>query len=95
MLCALELAVEPPREVALIAPAAAGLGTLDALAAVVRGAYRPRLVLAAGVEGDAVPALLAERPAIENGPAAYVCERFACKRPVSEPAELEALLAGS
>ncbi len=79
VLCALELAVEPPREVALIAPAGAGTDSLADLARVVRSAYRPRVVLAGGGEGDSVPALLAERPAIDGGPAAYVCERFACQ----------------
>jgi uncharacterized protein YyaL (SSP411 family) len=95
VLCALELAVEPPREVALIAPTGAGADALTELAGVVRSAYRPRVVLAGGSEGDDVPALLAERPALDGGPAAYVCERFACKRPVATAAELEALLAGS
>jgi uncharacterized protein len=57
---------------------------------VVRGRFRPHLVLAGG-EHDGVP-LLAGREPVDGRAAAYVCERFACRRPVTEPAELAALL---
>ena len=56
----------------------------------VRGAFRPHLVLAGG-EPDGVP-LMEGRPPVDGRPAAYVCERFACKAPVTEPDELESLL---
>jgi hypothetical protein len=36
--------------------------------------------------------LLEGRTAPEGRAAAYVCEHFACQKPVSEPAELAALL---
>jgi uncharacterized protein YyaL (SSP411 family) len=58
---------------------------------VVRGSFRPHLVLAGG-EADGVP-LLADRTPVDGHAAAYVCEHFACQRPVTEPDELEALLA--
>jgi uncharacterized protein YyaL (SSP411 family) len=60
---------------------------------VVRSALRPHLVLAAGPGGGAgrVP-LLEGREPVSGRAAAYVCEGFACRAPVTEPAELEALL---
>jgi uncharacterized protein YyaL (SSP411 family) len=56
----------------------------------VRGRFRPHLVLAGG-EPDGVP-LLEGREPVDGLPAAYVCESFTCKRPVTRPDELEALL---
>jgi hypothetical protein len=44
-----------------------------------------------GLGGDRSP-LLADRPLVDGGPAAYVCERYACQRPVTTPEELVALL---
>jgi uncharacterized protein YyaL (SSP411 family) len=57
---------------------------------VVRGAFRPHLVVAGGAP-DGVP-LLQDRSPVDGRAAAYVCERFACKAPVTEPEELERLL---
>ncbi len=62
------------------------------LAAAVRGAFRPHLVLAGGSEGEDSPPLLAERTALGGAPTAYVCERFACKAPVTTATHLTALL---
>ena len=91
LLRALDFYVSPTHEVALVGP----IGSQrQALERVVRERPRPRLVLAAGETGehDATVPLLADRTAINGRPAAYVCERFACQRPVTEPAELAGAL---
>jgi len=63
-----------------------------ALVAVTRASLSPGLVLAHG-EPDApgIP-LLAGRPLVEGGPAAYVCRGFVCDRPVVSPRALAAAL---
>jgi uncharacterized protein YyaL (SSP411 family) len=72
------------REVALVGD------DVSALAAVVRATHRPHVVLAGG-EGDAVP-LLEGRTPVDGKPTAYVCERFSCQAPVTDPEALAALL---
>jgi len=84
LLQALDFHLAATREVALV-----GEDTRE-LQSVVRARFRPHLVLAGG-EADGVP-LLAGRQPVDGRPAAYVCERFACKQPVTEPEELERLL---
>jgi uncharacterized protein YyaL (SSP411 family) len=58
----------------------------------VRGRFHPTVVLAGGPEGTERPELMLERHAIEGRAAAYVCEQFACKAPVTDPDELAAAL---
>jgi hypothetical protein len=77
----------PKREVALV-----GEG-LDELAGVVRRRFRPTTVLAGMRPGDpeaqeAVP-LLSGREPVEGRAAAYVCQNFACRMPVTGREELE------
>jgi uncharacterized protein YyaL (SSP411 family) len=49
-------------------------------------------VLAGGPEGIERPELMRERSIVDGRPAAYVCENFACRRPVTTPGELAAAL---
>ncbi len=86
LLRALDFQLSPTREVALIG------GDLAELAAVVRSGYRPHQVLAGGPPGAQAPPLLADRPAIDGKPTAYVCEHFACQAPVTDPQQLAHLL---
>jgi uncharacterized protein YyaL (SSP411 family) len=94
LLQALDFHLSPTREVALVAPANGGVpgAGLDDLAEVVHSVHRPHIVLAGGPEGSERPELLRERPAVEGRPAAYVCEHFSCKAPVTEPSDLESAL---
>jgi uncharacterized protein YyaL (SSP411 family) len=85
LLQALDFHLSPVREVALVGPGR------EPLERTLRARFRPHVV-AAGGEPDGVP-LLEGREPVEGRAAAYVCERFACQRPVTEPAELEELLA--
>jgi uncharacterized protein len=87
LLQALDFHLGRVREVALVGE------DLDSLAAVVRSRLRPRLVLAGGPEGTERPELMQDRTALDGRAAAYVCENFACKMPVSEPKQLEGILA--
>jgi uncharacterized protein YyaL (SSP411 family) len=87
LLQALDFALAPVREVAIVGPDA---GTLTD---VVRRAYRPHLVVAGSRTGDGAVPLLTGRTAVDGRATAYVCERFSCLRPVTEATELAALLA--
>ena len=94
LLQAIDFHLSPVREVALVGPAngSGASAALGELARVVRSAHRPHVVLAGGPEGSERPELLRERPAVEGKPAAYVCEHFACRAPVTEPDALAAAL---
>jgi hypothetical protein len=83
LLRAIDFALAPVQEVAL-----AG-SDVAPLARVVRGRFLPHVVLAGG-DGD-IP-LLEGRGPVDGRAAAYVCERFTCLRPVTEPDDLVALL---
>jgi hypothetical protein len=80
MLCGLDLWLSPPREIAIAGP-------VDApVARAALAAFDPRAVVAVG-PSDEVP-LLAGKGLVEGKPAVYVCERFVCKAPVTEPEAL-------
>ncbi len=87
-LAAMEFALSTPTEVAIAGDP--GEGAADALLRVVNGAYRPTVVTAVTRPGalEAGIALLEGRDRVDGQAAAYVCERFACRRPVTTPADL-------
>ncbi|HLO17680.1 MAG TPA: hypothetical protein VK206_22815, partial [Anaerolineales bacterium] len=94
-LSAADFAVGPTREVAII-------GDLDdsntkALLKTLWKSYRPRQVTAISVypPGHGTPALLADRPLLNNQPTAYVCQGFVCLQPVNSPDEMESQLTGN
>ena len=90
-LSALDLYVGPAHEVAIIGDPTAD-ATRALAAEVTNTAYRPNVVLAVAGPGDehatlAVP-LLRGRQAKGGESTAYVCARFTCKLPVTDPASL-------
>src|SRR6266516_674029 len=92
---AADLAIGPVREVAIIG--VLGGSDTGALLAEARRGYRPNQVVALAAPGDSEAAervpLLAGRPAVGGRATAYVCERFTCQQPVTEPEALAAQLA--
>jgi uncharacterized protein YyaL (SSP411 family) len=79
-LCALDLHLSPPRELAIAGPPES-----EVARAALRG-LDPNAVVAFG-PADGVP-LLAGKGLVDGRPAVYVCERFACRAPVTDPALL-------
>ncbi|HWC08923.1 MAG TPA: thioredoxin domain-containing protein, partial [Solirubrobacterales bacterium] len=86
LLRALDFQLAPTREVALVG------AELGELAAAVRAEFRPHVVVAGGPEGSEEPPLLRGRGTVEGKPAAYVCENFACRLPVTSSGELASQL---
>jgi len=79
-LCALDLHLSPPRELAIVGGPDSDVGRAAL------GGFDPNAVVAFGPADD-VP-LLEGKTLVDGKPAVYVCERFACRAPVTEPAEL-------
>ncbi len=89
LLAALERYVTSPTEIAIIGP------TDDPRTKALRREVVARLIPASvtltGSAADTSP-LLVGREARDGLPTAYVCEHYACRQPVTEPAELRAQL---
>jgi uncharacterized protein len=75
-LCALDLYLSTPRELALIA------SPTDDLSRAVLARWDPNAVVAFGPDDD-VP-LLAGKTRVDGRPTLYECERFACRAPVTD-----------
>jgi uncharacterized protein len=82
MLCGLDLWLSPPREIAIA-------GDVEApVARAVLALFQPTTVVAVG-PSEQVPLLAGKEP-VDGKTAVYVCERFACQAPVTEPEEVVA-----
>ncbi|PXY21210.1 thioredoxin domain-containing protein [Prauserella muralis] len=81
-----------PVQVAVVGQDAAERSGLLVEAA--RGVHGGGVVLAGPPEADGVP-LLADRPLVDGGPAAYVCRGYVCERPVTTPDDLARVLVGA
>jgi uncharacterized protein YyaL (SSP411 family) len=97
---ALDFELARVREVAVVGSGPEAAALLD----VVRASYRPHLVLANGPgtgsgddsdrrSGGTGVGLLRDRPLVGGHAAAYVCEGFVCRAPVTAPEALRAALA--
>jgi len=79
-LCGIDLWLSAPREIAIVG---------DVRAPVARAAlepFQPTAVVAVGPSED-VP-LLSGKTLVDGRTAVYICERFACRAPVTEPEEV-------
>jgi uncharacterized protein YyaL (SSP411 family) len=85
LLCALDLHFSAPREIAVV-------GDSPELRSTALEGYRPNAVFAFTPEPTGSLPLLAGKSLVDGRPAAYVCESFACKRPVTTAEELRTLL---
>ena len=74
-LCALDLYLSPPRELAIVGRPE------DEIARTALAPFEPNAVIAFGPSED-VP-LLAGKTRVDGKPTLYVCERFACRAPVT------------
>ncbi|PKV87525.1 thioredoxin domain-containing protein [Streptomyces sp. TLI_146] len=81
-----EALLDGPREVAVVGPPG---GELHRAALLGRA---PGAVVAVGEPGGGEFPLLADRPLVQGGPAAYVCRRFTCDAPVTSADELSRAL---
>ncbi len=94
-LCALDLYLSPVREVAIVGDP--GDEATRRLVEAVHRRFLPNSVLAAApAESPATSSigLLRDRRPMDGRATAYVCERFVCGRPVTDPDELVAQLTG-
>jgi uncharacterized protein YyaL (SSP411 family) len=79
-LCGLHLWFSPPREIAIAGPAD------SPVARAALAPFQPDTVVAVG-PSDEVP-LLAGKGLVDGAPAVYLCERFACQAPITQPEEV-------
>jgi len=90
-LSALDFHLGPVAEIALCWPPGAGDAAAAAMVEAVFGRYLPNRVVAGVADGAAdvggLP-LLAHRGAVGGRPTAYVCRRYVCETPTTDPAGL-------
>ncbi len=96
-LCALDLSLSPVREVAIVGDPEAE-DTRSLVAEITAKRFLPNHVLAVAAPDDRespeAVELLKGRTQRDGRATAYVCERFACELPVTDPAALAAQLTG-
>ncbi len=97
LLCAVDFYLGAPKEIAVIGKP--GTSETQSLLAEIWMPYLPNKVVAQAAPEDAQSAalvpLVRDRPQLGSKATAYVCEHFACKKPVNAPAELASQLRGA
>jgi hypothetical protein len=88
-----EAVLDGPREVAVVGPALDDPATAALHRTALLGSA-PGAVVAAGTPGSDEFPLLADRPLVQGGPAAYVCRNFTCDAPTTDTGRLRAALGG-
>jgi uncharacterized protein YyaL (SSP411 family) len=91
LLCGVDQSIDPPQQVVIAAQP--DDPKTRALEAVLRETYLPNAVVVRTDGRDQSLELLAGRTTVDGRPAAYVCTNGACRKPVTDAAELRALLA--
>jgi len=93
LLTALDRRLAPPVEVAIVGES--GDERAASLRRELTARFLPNTVTLSAVpgEGAELSPLLRDRPLVGGRAAAYVCERFACRQPVTSPEELASALA--
>jgi uncharacterized protein YyaL (SSP411 family) len=88
-LCAMDFALNPIREIAIVGDAQDD--RTQSLIESLWSQYRPDVIAAisAAPSTNGKPALLANRPLINDAPTAYVCQGFVCKQPVNDVEQFE------
>jgi hypothetical protein len=91
-LCAIDFAVSPTNEIAVLGDPAAD--NTDKLIKAVNARFRPYSVVAASPfpHENASPPLVHNRSLVDGKPTAYVCHNFICKNPIINPQVLAAEL---
>ena len=79
-LVGVDLYLSASKEVAIVGPPD------SAIARAALASWDPHAVIAFGPTED-IP-LLAGKTLVDGKPAVYICERFACRSPVTDPADL-------
>jgi hypothetical protein len=94
LLCAVDFYHDRTRQIAIVGDR--GDSATKGLIQAVFARYLPNKVVAysAGAAGDDAIALLRGKQAIGGKPAAFVCEKYLCRKPATTPADLRVQLGG-
>ena len=84
-LCALDMNLAQPKEIAILGPPEAP--ATQALLRTVFEPFLPNKVVAGGEAADGMPLLEARGP-LDGQPTAYVCQHYVCREPVTTPEAL-------